>query len=91
MHGGQRKARRGNGTERKEKWPDAGREENGADSTRLKQLSTALALRQRQVDALKLKAGIVGVLQQVQVQEGQQVLAGVNLARVARPDVLRAE
>jgi HlyD family secretion protein len=25
------------------------------------------------------------------VQEGQQVLAGVNLARVARPDVLRAE
>jgi HlyD family secretion protein len=62
-----------------------------ADDARLEQLSTTLALRQRQVDALKLRAGIAGVLQVVPVQEGQQVAAGTNLARVARPDVLRAE
>ena len=31
------------------------------------------------------------MLQVVPVQEGQQVAAGTNLARVARPDVLRAE
>jgi HlyD family secretion protein len=62
-----------------------------ADRARLGQLETTLALRRRQADALQLKAGIAGVLQQVPVQEGQQVTAGTNLARVARPDVLRAE
>jgi len=62
-----------------------------ADVARLGQLETTLVLRQRQADSLQLKAGIAGVLQQVPVQEGQQVTAGTNLARVARPDVLRAE
>jgi len=62
-----------------------------ADNARLGQLETTLALRKRQAEALLLKAGIAGVLQQVPVQEGQQVTAGTNLARVARPDVLRAE
>ncbi len=38
-----------------------------------------------------MRAGIAGVLQQVPVEEGQQVIAGTNLARVARPDVLMAE
>jgi HlyD family secretion protein len=40
---------------------------------------------------LHLRAGIAGVLQQVPVEEGQQVAVGVNLARVAKPDVLMAE
>jgi multidrug efflux pump subunit AcrA (membrane-fusion protein) len=37
-----------------------------------------------------VKAGIAGVLQEVAVQEGAQVAAGANLARVAVPDVLIA-
>jgi HlyD family secretion protein len=49
-----------------------------------------LTLRQRQSDALDVCAGIAGVLQQVAVQEGQQVAAGTDLARVARGDVLIA-
>lgn len=49
-----------------------------------------LTLRQRQSDALDVRAGIAGVLQQMAVQEGQQVAAGTNLARVARGDVLIA-
>jgi multidrug efflux pump subunit AcrA (membrane-fusion protein) len=57
---------------------------------RLAQQRSTLALRQHQADALDLKAGIVGVLQEVAVQEGAQVAAGANLARVARPDVLMA-
>ncbi len=48
-------------------------------------------LRRRQAEALQVRAGIAGVLQQVPVQEGQQVTAGANLARVAKPDVLMAE
>lgn len=62
-----------------------------AEQARLDQLGGALALRQRQADALHVRAGIAGVLQQVPVEEGQQVAAGANLARVAKPDQLRAE
>ncbi len=62
-----------------------------ADRARIDQLSSTLALRERQADALHVKAGIAGVLQQVPVEEGQQLVAGTNIARVARPDVLMAE
>ncbi len=62
-----------------------------AERARIAQLVRTRDLRQRQVDALQLTAGIEGVLQQVPVEEGQQVMAGSNLARVARPDVLMAE
>ncbi|MBD8871319.1 HlyD family efflux transporter periplasmic adaptor subunit [Rhodanobacter sp. DHB23] len=56
----------------------------------LVQQQSNLQLRQRQVDALQVRAGIAGVLQEVAVQEGAQVAAGANLARVAVPDVLIA-
>lgn len=49
-----------------------------------------LALRQQQASALDVRAGIAGTLQQLAVQEGQQIAAGVDLARVARGDVLIA-
>jgi len=62
-----------------------------AEGARISQLENTAALRQRQADALQVKAGIDGVLQQVPVEDGQQVLAGTNLARVARPEVLMAE
>jgi HlyD family secretion protein len=62
-----------------------------AERSRLDQLENTLKLRQRRADALKVKAGIDGVLQQVPVEEGQQLQAGANLARVAKPDVLMAE
>ncbi|MEO8987694.1 MAG: HlyD family efflux transporter periplasmic adaptor subunit [Rhodanobacter sp.] len=54
------------------------------------QQQSNLQLRQRQADALAVTAGIAGVLQEVAVQEGAQVAAGANLARVARTDVLIA-
>lgn len=61
-----------------------------AMQARLLQQQSNLQLRQRQADALLVKAGIAGVLQEVAVQEGAQVANGANLARVARPDVLIA-
>jgi len=87
----QRKVRLDIERERIAKFQETVRAQINADQVRLGQLETTLALRQRQVNALQLKAGIAGVLQQVPVQEGQQVTSGTNLARVARPDVLRAE
>lgn len=49
------------------------------------------ALRRQQSNALIVRAGIDGVLQQITVQAGQRVSAGANLARVAEPDRLKAE
>lgn len=61
-----------------------------AVKARAQQQRSNLILRQRQADALEVKAGIAGVLQEVAVQEGAQVADGASLARVARPDVLIA-
>jgi HlyD family secretion protein len=44
-----------------------------------------------QVEALEGRAGIAGVLQPVEVEEGGQVQLGANIARVVRPDELQAE
>ncbi|MFT3790555.1 MAG: HlyD family efflux transporter periplasmic adaptor subunit [Rudaea sp.] len=62
-----------------------------AERARLDQLVATRELRQRQADALHVRAGIEGILQQVPVEEGQQVAAGANLARVAKPGELMAE
>ncbi len=62
-----------------------------ASRARLAQLDNTLQLRLRQANALQVKAGISGVLQQIAVEEGQQVSAGLNIARVARPDLLMAQ
>src|SRR5437879_11255060 len=44
-----------------------------------------------QVEALHVKAGMSGVLQQLPVQIGQRVKAADNLARVADPSKLKAQ
>jgi HlyD family secretion protein len=55
------------------------------------QRKAAYELRMRQLDDLKVKAGMTGVLQVLPVEVGQQVAAGANVARVADPTVLKAE
>jgi HlyD family secretion protein len=62
-----------------------------AQSSRVQQLKALGKLKQDQVDALKVRAGTAGVLQQVSVQVGQQVTPGFNIARVADPNSLKAE
>jgi HlyD family secretion protein len=47
-------------------------------------------LRRSQFQALRVRAGIDGVLQQVPVEVGQRVTPGTNLARVAQPERLKA-
>ena len=55
------------------------------------QLRTLAKLKHNQLDALKVRAGTTGVLQQISVQEGQQMTPGVNIARIADPASLKAE
>jgi HlyD family secretion protein len=61
-------------------------QEAAVDQTR-----AAYELRVRQLEDLKVKAGMSGVLQLVPVERGQQVAPGTNLARVADPTNLKAE
>ncbi|HJS23175.1 MAG TPA: HlyD family efflux transporter periplasmic adaptor subunit [Pyrinomonadaceae bacterium] len=61
-----------------------------AATSRLQQLRALAALRRQEVDALKVRAGTNGVLQQVLITEGQQVTPGTNIARVADPTSLKA-
>jgi HlyD family secretion protein len=58
--------------------------------TVVEQRRATARLRRNQVNALKLKAGMDGVLQQLPVEVGQRVTPGTNLARVAQPGKLKA-
>src|SRR6266567_198444 len=48
-------------------------------------------LKHRNLDALKVRAGINGVLQEVPVQVGQRTIMGTILAKVVDPNHLKAE
>src|SRR5215470_15638034 len=61
-----------------------------AATSRLQQLRALAKLKRDQAEALKVRAGSAGVLQQVAVQVGQQVTLGLNIARVADPASLKA-
>jgi HlyD family secretion protein len=62
-----------------------------AQQARVDQLKSQVSLRRQQVDQLRVRAGMSGVLEQVSVNVGQQVQPGTNLARVADPNRLKAE
>ena len=62
-----------------------------AQQARVDQLRTLYNLRRQQVDQLRVRAGMTGVLEQVPVEVGQQVAQGTNVARVADPNRLKAE
>lgn len=58
---------------------------------RLDQLRGMLELKRKQVEALHVRAGADGVLQQLAFEVGQRVSAGTALAKVAQPLRLKAE
>jgi HlyD family secretion protein len=59
--------------------------------SQLDQTRTLARLRDEQLAAMVVKAGIAGILQEVAVQPGQGVNPGTVLARVAQPETLKAE
>ena len=66
-----------------------------AQETKLVQLRAQFELKRQQVEALKIRAGVDGVLQRLgdmsnPLQEGQQLPAGALVARVAEPAHLKA-
>jgi HlyD family secretion protein len=77
---------------------DAAKAQLAVQEAKASQLQAQLQLRRHQVEALKIRAGIDGVLQKLgdaaatsMLQEGQQLAPGANVARVANPAKLKAE
>jgi len=62
-----------------------------AKEAEISRLRALFQLRLQQVDMLKVKAGINGVLQQTPVEVGQQIPSGGILGKVAVPGNLKAE
>ena len=62
-----------------------------AQEVRIEQYRANYYLRKRQVDELKIRAGVSGVLQQLAIERGQRIAAGTSIAKVAEPGHLTAE
>ncbi|MEP7364770.1 MAG: HlyD family efflux transporter periplasmic adaptor subunit [Acidobacteriota bacterium] len=57
----------------------------------IEQLQALYELKKSQVEGLKVRAGVVGMLQELPVQVGQRLSAGAVIAKVAQPQRLKAE
>lgn len=64
--------------------------EMAQEQAKVDQMRTLAQLKQNQLDALKVRSGIDGVLVDLPLQVGQHVLPGTMLAKVVEPDHLMA-
>lgn len=62
-----------------------------AQQVQIEQLKAALHLAKEKVKRLTVRAGASGVLQEMNVEPGQQVTVGTALAKVAQPQKLKAQ
>ena len=62
-----------------------------AQEARVEQLRARAGLKRAQMDALHVRAGIAGVLQELPLQPGQRVTPGTTLAKVVQPEKLKAQ
>ncbi len=62
-----------------------------AKQAEVEQQRVLTRLREERFLSLQVRAGLLGVVQAIPVEEGQQVTPGTNLARVAEPTRLKAE
>jgi HlyD family secretion protein len=60
------------------------------EQAKVDQMRTLAQLKQKQLDALRVRAGIDGVLVDLPLQVGQHVLPGAMLAKIVQPDHLMA-
>jgi HlyD family secretion protein len=64
--------------------------ELAVQQTKVQQAQALLGLKQKQMDALSVRAGISGVLVDLPHQVGEHVEPGTTLAKVVQPDQLKA-
>lgn len=62
-----------------------------AQRAEIERLRAIAEFRRRQVDELRLRAGVPGVVQELPLQVGETVAAGAVVAKIVRPERLKAE
>jgi HlyD family secretion protein len=62
-----------------------------AQQARVEQMRALYELKKSQLDSLRVRAGAEGVLQELEVEVGQRVVAGAPLAKVVQPTKLKAQ
>jgi HlyD family secretion protein len=72
-------------------YSESARAQLAVQRARVEQLRALAELRKSQMEALHVRAGIRGVLQELPLQPGQRVAPGAALARVVQPDRLKAQ
>ncbi len=70
---------------------DSARAQIQAAEAHYQQLKVQADLMREQMDGLKVRAGIPGVLQEIPIQVGQRVTPGTMLAKVVQPNKLKAQ
>jgi HlyD family secretion protein len=70
---------------------DAARAQNEAAEAHFQQIKVSAELMRSQLEALKVRATIPGVLQEIPVQVGQLTQPGTMLAKVVQPNKLKAQ
>lgn len=58
---------------------------------KVEELRALAQLKRKQLDSLKVRAGIAGMLQELPVEVGQRLAPGTTLAKVAQPEHLKAQ
>jgi HlyD family secretion protein len=76
---------------RLEVYSDSAKAQIDVQEAKVEQLRALAQLKRSQLDALKVRAGIAGVLQDLPLQIGQRVTPGTTLAKVVQPNKLKAQ
>jgi RND family efflux transporter MFP subunit len=72
-------------------YEESARAQMQVQEAKVEQLRALWGLKKQQLDALHVRAGISGVLQEVPLQVGQRVVPGTSLAKVVQPNKLKAQ
>lgn len=73
-----------------ERYPETRKAQEAASDAKLAQQRRDYARLQEQIAELKVRAGVAGVVQSIDVEEGKRVATGTQIARVVNPDNLLA-
>jgi HlyD family secretion protein len=72
-------------------YSDSARAQMDVQQAKVEELRALWQLKRAQLDALHVRAGIAGVLQELPLQVGQRVTPGTTLAKVVQPNKLKAQ
>jgi HlyD family secretion protein len=70
---------------------DAIKSQLAVQQSKIDEMEALASLKQKQLDKLRVRAGVAGVLVEMPLQVGQHVLPGTELAKIVQPNHLMAE